>query len=335
MKWVLIGASDIASTRVVPALRLAGHEVYGVMSSNSGRAADYATRNSIIHHTDSLEVALSWPVDAVYISTTNELHFSQASAAAKAKKHILCEKPIAMSVADAHSMLAAAKENGVTFATNHHIRTSGVHQKIHEIIASGKLGTVYLARINHAVALPERLQGWRLDSPEKGAGVVLDIVVHNVDTLRAAIGGNITEVTALISSNGLGKGNVEDTSSCIFRFDNGVLASTVECFLVPFNTTTFEVHGSRGSLVATGVMSQDPIGEITLTDGAGVHTIEVSDRENLYVKTIRQFEQAVTGNGAPLASGDDGFASMQAALAVLQSAREKRTISITELADNG
>ena len=332
MKWALIGASDIASTRVVPALRLAGHEVYGVMSSNADRASQYATSNSISHHTASLEEALSWPVDAVYISTTNELHVSQATAAAKAKKHILCEKPIAMSVADGHSMLQAAKENGVTFATNHHIRTSGVHQKIREIIASGQLGTVYLARINHAVALPERLQGWRLDSPEKGAGVVLDIVVHDVDTLRAAIGGNITEVTALIASNGLGQGSVEDTSNCIFRFDNGVLASTIECFLVPFNTTTFEVHGSKGSLVATGVMSQDPVGEITLTDATGVRTIEVSDRDNLYVKTIEQFERAVNGNGFPLASGEDGFASMQAALAALQSAREKRTISISELA---
>jgi len=330
MKWALIGASDIASTRVIPALRTAGQEVFGVMSANPDRAASYAKENSIDRYTTDLQELLNWPVDAVYISTTNELHASQAIAAAKAHKHILCEKPIAMSIADANSMIHEAKANTVILAANHHIRTSGVHQKIREIVASNRLGDIYLARINHAVALPERLMGWRLESGDKGAGVVLDIVVHNVDTLRAALGSEIIEVTALTASNGLGKNGIEDTANCVFRFANGVLANTIECFLVPYSTSSFEIHGSKGSLVATGVMTQDPTGEIVVTDAAGVHSIEVSDRDNLYVKTIKQFERACRGEGTPLATGSDGFASMQVALAVLQSAAEKRTVSLLE-----
>lgn len=331
MKWALIGASDIASTRVVPAILEAGHEVYGVMSSNSERAAKYASDNKLTHSTTNLEELLSWPIDAVYISTTNELHAEQAIAAAKAGMHILCEKPIAMSVESAKAMLLAAKEAGVVFATNHHIRTSGVHQKIREIVASGELGDVYVARINHAVALPDRLKGWRIDSKNKGAGVVLDIAVHNVDTLRAALGSDIVEVTALTTSNGLSQSGIEDTSNCLFRFANGVLASTVECFLVPFNETSFEIHGSKGSLVATGVMTQDPAGKLFLRNESGVHEIEVVDRENLYVKTIRQFELAVSGNAQPYSTGEDGLASMQAALAALQSSAEKRSIKVEKV----
>jgi 1,5-anhydro-D-fructose reductase (1,5-anhydro-D-mannitol-forming) len=331
MKWALIGASDIASTRVIPAIKLAGDEVYGVMSSSADRASTYAGANGISHSTTSLEELLAWPVDAVYISTTNELHAQQAIAAAKAGKHILCEKPIAINIADGKAMLNAAKDNGVVFATNHHIRTSGVHQKIREIVQSGQLGDLYLVRINHAVALPERLQGWRLTGGNKGAGVILDITVHNIDTLRAALGSEIVEVTALAATNGLAKDGIEDTSNCTFKFANGVIANTSECFLVPFNTTTFEIHGSKGSLVATGVMTQDPTGEIVLTNAEGIKTIEVTDRENLYVKTIKQFQNAIAGKGEPLATGDDGFASMQGAIAALKSAKEKRTVQISEV----
>ena len=331
MKWALIGASDIASTRVIPAIREAGHEVYGVLSSNLDRSSKYAADNAISHSTTDLNELLNWPIDAVYISTTNELHADQAVAAANAGKHILCEKPIAISISDGQRILKAVQSNGVTFATNHHIRTSGVHQKIREIVQSGSLGKIYLSKINHAVALPERLQGWRLSGASKGAGVILDITVHNIDTLRAALGSEIVEVTALASSNGLAEAGIEDTSNCTFRFANGVIANTTECFLIPFNTTTFEIHGSQASLVATNVMTQDPIGEITVTDKNGSHHIEVHDRENLYVKTIKQFANAVRGEGEPLATGQDGFASLQGAIAALKSIKEKRTVSISEV----
>lgn len=330
MKWALIGASDIASSRVIPALKILGHEIYGVMSSDAVRATKYAHENGITHSSADLQEVLGWPVDAVYISTTNELHAGQAIAAAQANKHILCEKPIAMDLGDAQRMIDEAKINKVVLAANHHIRTSGVHQKIREIVASGELGELYLARINHAVSLPERLQGWRLNAGSKGGGVVLDIAVHNVDTLRAALGSNIVEVTALTSSNGLAKDGLADTSNCLFRFENGVLANTVESFLVPFSETSFEIHGSKGSILATGVMTQDPIGELRLTNASGSHVVEVADRENLYVKTLRQFENACNGKGSPFSTGEDGLASLQGALAVLQSAKESRTISITK-----
>jgi len=331
MKWGIIGASDIASTRVIPAMREAGHEVVAVISSNKERAIEYAATNALNVGTDSLADFLALDIDAVYISTTNEMHALQAIAAAKAGKHILCEKPISVNVEDAKAMISQARASKVVFATNHHIRTSGVHQKIRELIATGAIGEVYLARINHAVSLPDRLKGWRIDSAEKGAGVVLDITVHNVDTLRAALGSDVVEVTALTTSNGLTKNGIEDTSNCVFRFANGVIANTIECFLVPYSETSFEIHGSKGSLVATGVMTQDPIGTLVLRDASGVKEIEVSDRENLYVKTIRQFDAAVAGKGEPLSTGEDGFASMQAGLAVLESAKTKRTISVEKV----
>ncbi|MDH2903280.1 MAG: Gfo/Idh/MocA family oxidoreductase [Actinomycetota bacterium] len=331
MKWALIGASDIASTRVIPALRLAGQEVLGVMSSNAERAEHYAASHDLLGHSDQLDELLSWPIDAVYISTTNELHASQAIAAAASGKHILCEKPLSIDLAQGAQMVAQAKAHGVVLGTNHHIRASGVHEKIREIVGGGELGDIYLARVNHAVGLSERLRGWRLSGEAQGAGVVWDIVVHNVDTLRADLRSDVVEVTALSATGELARSGIEDLTNCTFRFANGVIATTCESYLVPFSRTSLEIHGSLGSLVAMDVMRQDPIGDITITNATGRHDVVVDDRENLYVKTIRRFEQACYGIGEPFSTGADGLAAATCATGVLISARERRTVALSEL----
>ena len=94
MRWGLIGASDIAETRVIPALLANQQEIVVVQSTKIERASEFATRNNISKSTDNLEQLLNSDIDAVYISSTNEKHFEQAMAAIKAKKHLLCEKPI-------------------------------------------------------------------------------------------------------------------------------------------------------------------------------------------------------------------------------------------------
>ena len=77
-------------------------------------------------------------------------------------------------------------------------------------------------------------------------------------------------------------------------------------------------------------MGQEPTGDITLIDSAGRRTVPVEDRENLYVKTIRQFEQASLGNGHPFVTGEDGVASLIGAMAVLTSAQERRVVRTAE-----
>src|SRR4051795_8557177 len=93
--------------------------------------------------TTDLGALLAAPgVDAVYISTTNEKHRPQALAAIAAGKHVLCEKPLAMTAAEAAEMGRAAEAAGVVFATNHHLRNAGAHIAIRELIATGRIGRV-------------------------------------------------------------------------------------------------------------------------------------------------------------------------------------------------
>ncbi|TIU38907.1 MAG: Gfo/Idh/MocA family oxidoreductase, partial [Mesorhizobium sp.] len=132
-RWGLIGASTIAKQFMISAIRAqANGEIAAVMSSNAERAEAYARENGIPAAVSTLDALLNSDIDAVYISTTNELHLEQGMAAIKAGKHVLCEKPLALTSADAKTMVSAAKNAGIVFGTNHHLRNAGAHRAMRE-----------------------------------------------------------------------------------------------------------------------------------------------------------------------------------------------------------
>src|SRR5439155_25332000 len=117
-----------------------------------------------------------------YISSTNDRHAEQTLAAVGAGRHVLCEKPLALSVANAIEMVRAAGRAGVVLGTNHHLRNAPVHRTLHRLVADGAVGQPLAVRVAHAVGLSERLRGWRIGAAP-GAGVILDITVHDADTV--------------------------------------------------------------------------------------------------------------------------------------------------------
>jgi 1,5-anhydro-D-fructose reductase (1,5-anhydro-D-mannitol-forming) len=333
VKWALIGASDIAATRVIPAIREAGDQVVGVMSSDPNRGATFAGANGISTSGTTLEAVAGWGADAVYISTTNQLHAEQAIYSARAGLHVLCEKPLAMSIPDVRSIVTACDEAGVVLATNHHLRCKGTVRAVRETIASGQLGELLAVRIHHAVSLPERLRGWRLTDPAAGAGVVLDITVHDADTLRFVTGQEVLRVAAMTSRQGLASEGVEDTAMVTMELDSGALAFAHDSFVVPHAGTSLEVHGSEGSLFAADAMTQEVGGEVLIRHGDAVTAIEGIDRTDPYVFAIRAFGAATRGEGAPAASGADGLLSLAVALAAKRSAELSRTVDLDEVLD--
>lgn len=327
-KWGLIGASTIAKEWVIGAIRATGGEVVSVMSTSAERGKAYAEAQGIAKAVTTLEDLVNDPdIDAVYISTTNELHRDQALAAAKAGKHILCEKPLAMSLADARAMVQAAKDAGVVMATNHHLRNAATHRAMREAIKAGRIGTPLSARVFHAVYLPPHLQGWRLDKPEAGGGVILDITVHDADTLRFVLDSDPVEAIAFSQAGGMGKAGLEDAVMGVLRFENGVIAQFHDGFTTKFAETGLEVHGTEGSLIGRNVMTQRPVGTVTLRDAGGEQDLPLAPH-NLYETALAAFHAAVAGNGKPSATGEDGVWSLASGLAVVEAARTGGTVKI-------
>jgi 1,5-anhydro-D-fructose reductase (1,5-anhydro-D-mannitol-forming) len=327
-RWGLIGASTIAKEWMIGAIRETGGEITTVMSTSAERGAAYAAAQGIASSVTSLDDVLNdTNVDAVYISTTNELHRDQAIAAAKAGKHVLCEKPLATSLADARAIVEAARDAGIVIGTNHHLRNAATHRAMRDAIAEGRIGRPLAARVFHAVYLPPHLQGWRLDRPEAGGGVILDITVHDADTLRFVLGEDPVEAVAFAQSGGMGKAGLEDAVMGVLRFKSGLVAQFHDGFTTKYAETGFEVHGTDGSLIGRNVMTQKATGTVTLRDASGEHDLPL-DHRNLYETALGAFHDAIAGKGAPSATGEDGIWSLATGLAVVKAAATGTTVKI-------
>jgi 1,5-anhydro-D-fructose reductase (1,5-anhydro-D-mannitol-forming) len=320
MRWALVGASTIAAQHVLGALRGAGQDVAVVQSSTARHAEEFARIHGIANFGTDLDAILSLGgVEAVYISSTNEKHHAQALAAIAAGKHVLCEKPLAMTVAEAAAMVAAASARGVVFATNHHLRCSGSHRAARDLVAAGRIGRVLSLRLFHAVHLPAHLQGWRIDNAAAGGGVIPDITVHDADVARFILGEDPVSVVAQMASSGMGRG-VEDSVMSVWTLPSGAMVMAHESFTHRFAGSGLEVHGTEGSIFATGVMTQQPVGEVTLVTAQGREAVPFATHD-LYAQAVADFLVAVAGKGRPAADGQDGIASLAVALAVREAAR--------------
>ncbi|MDO5606489.1 MAG: Gfo/Idh/MocA family oxidoreductase [Paracoccus sp. (in: a-proteobacteria)] len=326
MKWALIGASNIARAHMIGALRGQGGDIVSVVSGSAAHGRAFADEAGIAHATTSLDEVLGEGTDAVYISSTNEKHLPQALAAISAGKHVLCEKPLAMSVAEAAQMVRAADQAGVVLATNHHLRCAASHIAIRRIIRAGRIGKVLSAQVSHAVALPAHLQGWRINDAAAGGGVIADITVHDADTIRFHLDEDPAEVVAIASGGVMGRG-VEDSVMSVWSMPSGVMVQAHESFTHRFAGTGIAIHGTEGSVIARGVMTQRPVGEVVLRSEAGDEAIGW-DAHDLYAYGVARFMDAVAGRGAPAADGRDGLKSLAVAQAVAGAAATGRRSTV-------
>ena len=331
----LIGASNIAMTRMLPAFAAVGVGVRGLYD-NEPRRFGYWTDSGVADHTTDLDQLLGSDIDAVYISTRNDQHAREAVAAANAGKHILVEKPMALTVADARAMIDAAQRNGVVLAVNHHLVGSPLHVTARQLVADGRIGTHISARVNHAVTLPVHLRGWRLGGLP-GAGVVMDITVHDASVLNPLFATPPVEVFAMAATQAVwNTADVADSVMTLIRYAPGPsgkegLAFAHDSFTVAAPKTYLEVIGDHGAIIVRDAMNQDTAGTVEIHTADAVERVEVDCTPDLYEIIVHAFLAATTGKGTPTATGEDGLLALQVALASERSAAEGRVVRLSGL----
>jgi 1,5-anhydro-D-fructose reductase (1,5-anhydro-D-mannitol-forming) len=329
VKWGIVGASNIAKSWMINAINAQPDAKVGaVYSSSPERAKHFAAETGIPKFYSSLDAFLGdQEIDAVYIGTRNDQHEAQTIAAAAHGKHVLCDKPLALSVDGARKMIKACAEAKVIFATNHHLRSSTIQRKLRALIKDGAIGKPLAARSFFAVLLPEENRGWRTESAEAGAGVILDISVHIADTLRFVLDDDVEEVVAFSANQGVSAPSIEDGVMGVLRFRSGVLAQFHDAFTIGHDLTGLQIHGTKGSLFAEENLLQRPNGRIYLQKNGKKEEVSVGPIENHYEFLVHEFINAVHGRGHPFASGEDGMKSVAIATAILESSRTKRAVT--------
>jgi 1,5-anhydro-D-fructose reductase (1,5-anhydro-D-mannitol-forming) len=330
VRWGFIGASTWAAECMIPAVHaVPGARPVSIFSTSDERGQRFARECGLERSYSSLADFLADPdIDAVYVSTTNDLHAAQTIAAAHAGKHVLCEKPLAITFDDALRMREACRDAPVVLGTNHHIRGGAAIRAMRQALEDGVIGELIAARVFHAISLPEEMRTWRLNRPGAGAGVLLDLTVHSVDTIRFLIGDEITEVLAMTANQGLADKDIEDSVMGVMRTTRGALVMFHDAFSVAHAGTGVELHGTTGSLIGRDVLSSEPGGDVFLRRGDAVSTLPIPKRWPLYERAIERFNGAVRGEGTPLTSADDGIASLAVALAASKSARAGGAVAI-------
>lgn len=328
VRWGLVGASRIAAEWVIPAIReTTGAEVISVQGGDIKRVAAYAAEHDIPNCFSDIDDLLTSNVDAVYISNTNEKHFPDTIKALKAGKHVLCEKPMAMTLQQAEEMLRLARERKLILGVNHHLSAMNSHRKIRELVEGGVIGDLVSVRIMFGVRLPESSMGWRTESAASGAGVFYDLTVHNASILHFILGEKITKIFAMSSNTGVSAKGIEDTVAAVATTESGLLINITESFNIDYAETSIELHGTSGSVFATGVLLQRAGGEIYVQDKGGRKKIPL-EHVNAYPRVISAFSGAVKEGTPLITNAAQGFYALSVAVAAQKSITENRVVVI-------
>jgi 1,5-anhydro-D-fructose reductase (1,5-anhydro-D-mannitol-forming) len=325
--WGIVGLGRIANTEIAPAVAAAPNSTLAAVSSrDAARANDFAARHGAATAYDDYQALLDDPaVDAVYIATPNGLHADQVVQAAESGKHVLCDKPLATTVADAERAIAACRAAavglGVMFQTRNHEGMS----EIRRLVADGEIGAVRLVQIQVSPgrALPV---GWRTDASLAGAGVMNNLGVHAYDLLRYLLGAEVTEATAMVASEpGF---DVDTMALALLRFDNGALAYVNANQAVPNTHPDLSVYGTEGTVLGRNITRANLQGSISVLGGTSGGSERTVSTRGPFVVTVSNFAEAVLRRRQPDPSGLDALRSVELVEALMRSAREGRSVRL-------
>ena len=321
--WGLIGTGRIADDRVLPAIKaFAGNELIGVVSREQARAdmfaAKFGAKNAYMRYEDLLgnpEVAV------VAIHTPNNLHAEQAIAAARAGKHVFCDKPMATSVSDAERMIDACREAGVKLAVNFHSRFMPCFIDSKRIIDSGEIGEVQIVQFEASPGYRPgiRLATWRVDPEMAGLGTTMSIGVHAYDTLRFLLSSEIVQVSAMFDTT---RGVMEETNMSTLRFASGAFAHVNVNERSPHPHNDFVIYGSKGRITGRSLTRSRSGGEMEVLTADGKKRRTEYPAINAHAACVIGFSKALLEGREPSASGVDGLKSVQLTDAMAKSAWE-------------
>lgn len=305
LKWGLIGAGDIARKRVAPALRdLPNCDLVSVSRFRSAQAESFANEFGARRwYGDWREQIADDDIDAVYIATPVYLHAEQTIAAAEAGKHVLCEKPMALSVNECDEMIAACQANNVKLGIAYYRRFYPALIRTKEIITSDEIGKVSVAQINAFEFFDppaDDSRRWLLDKEKSGGGPLMDFGCHRLEVLTNLFG-PIERVEGLTSKSTFGR-EVEDTAATVFRFENGCIATIIVTHAACEPRDSLEIFGTRGSIHIPALNNE----EMSVVSDGAIRSERHPAAANLHGPLIDDFTDAVLNDREPAITGDIG-----------------------------
>lgn len=338
----IIGCGKIAQVRHIP--EYADHpqaNLYGFFDINKERAEELAAQYGGTAYGSYEELLADKAIDAVSVCAANHAHAEITIAALKAGKHVLCEKPMAMNLAECEAMVEAARENGKFLMIGHNQRLAKAHAKARDLVESGLIGDIVTFKTNFAHGGPETWSidpgknVWFFDKQKAVMGAMADLGIHKTDLVQYLTGSKVEEVIAYLGT--LDKRDasgaligVDDNAICIYHMENGcvgTMTASWTCYGAEDNSTI--LYGTKGVLKIYSDPAHSIIAE--LKDGERIYydidQIQTNDNQTKS-GVIDLFMESLVTDTPPEISGEEALSAMRAVFAAAESSETGRLVKV-------
>ncbi len=323
LNWGLLSTAHINRALIPPLQVSQRNQLLAVGSRTQENADNYARARKIPRAYGSYEALLADPdINVIYNSLPNHLHAEWTIKAVEAGKHVLCEKPLALSVAEVDAIKAAARKHGRVVAEAFMYRHHPQNLKVQELVRNGSLGTLKLVRGSFTYILNG--EGNIRADPALGGGSIWDVGCYPISYARSVIGADPFEVFGWQVTGPTG---IDDTFIGQMRFDHDVYSQFDCSFITPYHVL-MEIVGSEGTLTIPEPFKPGVDQKIYLTRDDKTETIKIKGQE-LYIGEVEDMADAILLGREPRISLDDSRANVAVIVALLESARSGKAISIS------
>jgi predicted dehydrogenase len=330
VRYAVVGAGNIAQVAVLPAFEHAkeNSELVAIVSSDADKrkALSERYRLKVTGGYDELEQVLERSgADAVYLAVPNAMHRELTERAARAGRHVLCEKPMAETVEDCEAMIAVCKEHNVRLMIAYRLHFEEANLRAVELVQSGKLGELC---IFSSIFSQEVRPGDVRTKGELVGGALYDMGVYPINAARYLFRDEPDEVfaTCITGSDGRFE-NVDQTTSAILRFPGGRVAQ-LTASLAAASVSSYRIVGTMGDLRVEPAF--DYVRELKHYLTIGEKTSEqVFPRRDQFAPELVTFSNCVLEGREPEPSGEEGLADVRIVRAIFRSAETGKTVRLT------
>jgi len=303
IRWGIIGCGAVTEVKSGPAFSLASDsELVAVMRRDGVAAEDFATRHGVARWSSNADdILCSDDIDAVYIATPPDSHAEYAIKAANQGKHVLVEKPMALSVAECGAMINASVTNNRALSVAFYRRALARFEKLRELIQCGTIGqprTIY-SRMYRASGGND-LNAWKLNAQINGGGLFVDMQVHVLDWLQYVFG-KPTQVVGLASNQSAAYA-AEDTVVASIGYPGGVLASIDCCFESDRDEQGVTITGSTGRVSMPFLRH----GDIIVETRDAEQRFAIEDPAHVHLAFVERLNAHLRGDGGNPCDGEAG-----------------------------
>ncbi|WP_116092130.1 Gfo/Idh/MocA family protein [Sphingomonas crusticola] len=333
--YAIVGLGTYGLKVIIPQfVNCANSRLAAVVSGDADKAkrvaAQYGLPDRSIYNYQNFDSIRDNPdVDIVYVCLPNSMHADYVIRAAKAGKHVMCEKPMAVSVAECEAMIAACKKAGKKLMIGYRVHFEATNLEAMRLASSGAIGTRKYLRSEHGFVQPNPSM-WRLKRALSGGGSLMDMGVYSLQAARYMTG---EEPIAVYAHESTDKSDprfqeVEDRIEWELEFPSGVIASCLSMYSA--NQNHILLMGDKGRIELEPATRYSGNHMWTGRDGRETEITDIppGPRPTQFAGQLDHFVDCIVNNKEPIVSGEEGLRDLRIVEAIYRSAREKKRITL-------